>query len=96
MHEVPDWVSWAPTIAMAGGTLLAVIYYILVPSLPAFTARVFRPLYLFLLNKWYFDELYDCDLRQADVLARQLPVEGRRHCHHRRHGSTASQPASIA
>ncbi len=59
MHEVPDWVSWAPTIAMAVGTLLAVIYYILVPALPAFTARVFRPLYLFLLNKWYFDELYD-------------------------------------
>ncbi len=59
MHEVPDWVSWAPTIAMAGGTLLAVIYYILVPALPALTARIFRPLYLFLLNKWYFDELYD-------------------------------------
>ena len=58
-HEVPDWVSWSPTIAMAGGTLLAVVYYILVPALPALTARVFRPLYLFLLNKWYFDELYD-------------------------------------
>ena len=29
------------------------------PSLPALTARAFRPLYLFLLNKWYFDELYD-------------------------------------
>ena len=28
-------------------------------SLPALTARIFRPLYLFLLNKWYFDELYD-------------------------------------
>jgi len=59
MHEVPDWVSWSPTIAMAGGTLLAVIYYVLVPALPALTARLFRPLYLFLLNKWYFDELYD-------------------------------------
>jgi len=59
MHEVPDWVSWAPTLAMAGGTLIAVLYYILVPALPALTARIFRPLYLFLLNKWYFDELYD-------------------------------------
>ena len=56
---MPDWVSWSPTIAMAAGTLLAVIYYILVPALPALTARIFRPLYLFLLNKWYFDELYD-------------------------------------
>jgi NADH-quinone oxidoreductase subunit L len=59
IHEVPDWVSWAPTIAMATGTLLAVLYYILVPALPALTARIFRPLYLFFLNKWYFDELYD-------------------------------------
>jgi NADH-quinone oxidoreductase subunit L len=59
IHEVPDWVSWAPTIAMATGALLAVLYYILVPALPALTARIFRPLYLFFLNKWYFDELYD-------------------------------------
>ncbi len=28
-------------------------------ALPAATARAFRPIYLFLLNKWYFDELYD-------------------------------------
>ncbi len=50
---------WAPTIAMAAGFVIAFLYYIAVPSLPALTARVFRPLYLFLLNKWYFDELYD-------------------------------------
>jgi NADH-quinone oxidoreductase subunit L len=59
VHEVPDWVSWSPTLAMAGGTLIAVLYYLLVPSLPSLTARAFRPIYLFLLNKWYFDELYD-------------------------------------
>ena len=29
------------------------------PWLPAATARAFRPIYLFFLNKWYFDELYD-------------------------------------
>ena len=52
--------SWAPTIAMAAGFAASpVLYYIAVPSLPAATARAFRPLYLFLLNKWYFDELYD-------------------------------------
>jgi NADH-quinone oxidoreductase subunit L len=44
---------------MLGGFALAYLYYIAVPSLPAATARAFRPLYLFLLNKWYFDELYD-------------------------------------
>ena len=60
LHEVPNWVPWAPTIAMAAGFVIAYLYYIAVPSLPALTARAFRPLYLFFLNKWYFDELYDC------------------------------------
>ena len=59
MHEVPVWASWAPTIAMLAASLCAYVYYIAAPSLPAATARAFRPLYLFLLNKWYFDELYD-------------------------------------
>ncbi|MFA5899451.1 MAG: NADH-quinone oxidoreductase subunit L [Hyphomicrobium sp.] len=59
MHELPNWAPWAPTIAMAAGFVIAYFYYIAAPSLPAATARAFRPLYLFLLNKWYFDELYD-------------------------------------
>jgi NADH-quinone oxidoreductase subunit L len=59
MHEVPEWVSLSPTVAMLAGVGLAYLYYIAVPALPAATARAFRPLYLFLLNKWYFDELYD-------------------------------------
>ena len=59
MHEVPEWVFWAPFIAMAAGLALAALYYIVAPGLPAATARIFRPVYLFLLNKWYFDELYD-------------------------------------
>jgi NADH-quinone oxidoreductase subunit L len=59
MHEVPEWVSWSPTLAMLAGLGLAYVYYIAVPALPAATATAFRPLYLFLLNKWYFDELYD-------------------------------------
>src|SRR3546814_10249991 len=29
------------------------------PGPPAKTAAALRPLYLFSLNKWYFDELYD-------------------------------------
>jgi NADH-quinone oxidoreductase subunit L len=59
LHEVPDWVGWAPTLAMLGGFALSYLFYIAAPSLPATTARAFRPIYLFLLNKWYFDELYD-------------------------------------
>jgi NADH-quinone oxidoreductase subunit L len=59
MHEVPGWVPWSPFIAMAAGFALSYLYYIIAPWLPAATARAFKPLYLFLLNKWYFDELYD-------------------------------------
>jgi NADH-quinone oxidoreductase subunit L len=58
-HEAPLWVMWAPTVAMIAGFAIAYVYYMVAPWLPAATARTFRPLYLFLLNKWYFDELYD-------------------------------------
>ncbi|KAB2911914.1 MAG: NADH-quinone oxidoreductase subunit L [Hyphomicrobiaceae bacterium] len=59
MHELPGWVAWAPFTAMAAGFALSYLYYIAAPRLPAATAKAFKPLYLFLLNKWYFDELYD-------------------------------------
>ena len=59
MHEIPYWVGFAPFVAMLSGLALAYVYYIAVPSLPAATARAFKPVYLFFLNKWYFDELYD-------------------------------------
>ena len=59
MHEVPEWVSFSSLVAMLSGFAIAWLYYIRAPWLPAATARAFKPLYLFLLNKWYFDELYD-------------------------------------
>jgi NADH-quinone oxidoreductase subunit L len=59
MHEVPEWVYWAPFGAMLSGLALAYLFYIRQPSLPAATARAFAPLYQFFLNKWYIDELYD-------------------------------------
>ena len=73
MHELPEWVPWAPTLAMLSGLALATVYYVLVPSLPAATARAFKPLYLFLLNKWYFDELYNfIFVRPAFAIGRLL------------------------
>lgn len=59
MHQIPKWVLFAPLIAMVTGFAIAWVYYIGAPWLPAATAKTFRPLYLFLLNKWYIDELYD-------------------------------------
>ena len=59
MHHVPGIVIASPFIMMACGLALAWLFYIYAPSMPVNLASAFRPLYLFLLNKWYFDELYD-------------------------------------
>ena len=58
-HEAPKWVKVSPFIAMVLGFLLAFQFYIRRPDLPGKLARQQAPLYQFLLNKWYFDELYD-------------------------------------
>ncbi|MFT3731500.1 MAG: NADH-quinone oxidoreductase subunit L [Hyphomicrobium sp.] len=73
MHNVPEWVSLSSFVAMLAGFGIAWVFYIGAPWLPAATARAFRPLYLFLLNKWYFDELYDfLFVRPAFALGRLL------------------------
>ena len=58
-HNAPKWVKVAPFIAMLLGFGLSFLFYIVNPELPKRLAQQQRPLYLFLKNKWYFDELYD-------------------------------------
>jgi NADH-quinone oxidoreductase subunit L len=58
-HYVPKWVKFSPFVVMIIGFLTAYWFYILNPALPRKLAEVQRPLYLFLLNKWYVDEIYD-------------------------------------
>jgi NADH-quinone oxidoreductase subunit L len=58
-HEAPNWVKISPFIAMLLGLALAWLFYIKRTDLPGRLAAQQRPLYLFLLNKWYFDEVYD-------------------------------------
>jgi NADH-quinone oxidoreductase subunit L len=58
-HEVPLWVKLAPFAAMLIGFGLAYQFYIRSPDMPRELASRHRGLYAFLLNKWYFDELYD-------------------------------------
>ncbi len=58
-HSVPALVKWAPFIMMALGFATAYWFYIRSPELPVELARQHNGLYKFLLNKWYFDELYD-------------------------------------
>ncbi|PRY95037.1 NADH dehydrogenase subunit L [Hasllibacter halocynthiae] len=58
-HHVPYWVKLSPFVAMLLGLVPAWLLYIRRPELPARIAAANRPIYLFLLNKWYFDEIYD-------------------------------------
>ncbi len=57
--EFPAWVELTPFVLTIGGFLIAFYYYILRPELPARMAAKRGLLYVFLYNKWYFDELYD-------------------------------------
>jgi NADH-quinone oxidoreductase subunit L len=66
-------VPLAPTVVGLAGIALAYLLYMLAPSIPGRLAAGFAGLYRFLLNKWYFDELYDAILvRPARALARAL------------------------
>lgn len=58
-HGVPVWVKWSATVAMVLGFAAAYQMYIRDPAAPRRLAHANPGLYLFLLNKWYFDELYD-------------------------------------
>jgi NADH-quinone oxidoreductase subunit L len=59
MHEVPLWVQLSPIVVTLIGFLLAYQFYIRDPQMPKNLAAQHRGLYAFLLNKWYFDELFD-------------------------------------
>jgi NADH-quinone oxidoreductase subunit L len=59
MESLPLAVSLTPTVMMILGFLVAYQFYIRRPDIPVQLARDQKVLYEFLLNKWYFDEIYD-------------------------------------
>ena len=59
MEHIPLAIGMLPTAMMVIGFLIAWLFYIRRPDLPVELARQHEVLYKFLLNKWYFDELYD-------------------------------------
>ncbi len=76
-HNVPLWVKYLPLGVGLGGIGLAYVLYMLAPSLPGMLAARFQGLYRFLLNKWYFDELYDLVfVRPAFYIGRGLWKSG--------------------
>ena len=59
-HHHPSFlIKYLPLIVSLAGLGLAYLMYIRRPELPARLAAAFPGVYQFLLNKWYFDELYD-------------------------------------
>jgi NADH-quinone oxidoreductase subunit L len=59
MHHAPAAVVWLPTAMMVLGWAVAAYFYLYRPDIPESMARQHDVLYRFLLNKWYFDEIYD-------------------------------------
>lgn len=58
-HHVPLWVKWSAFTVMAIGFVLAYIFYLVSTTIPKKLAEAMPSVYKFLLNKWYFDELYN-------------------------------------
>jgi NADH-quinone oxidoreductase subunit L len=77
MHHVPLQIGILPTVMMALGFVIAWQFYIRRPDIPVELARQHDWLYRFLLNKWYFDELYDLIfVRPTKWIGRELWKKG--------------------
>ena len=59
IEHVPDWVENGPLVVAISGIALAYLLYMVFPAVPGLLAAKLPGLYQFVLNKWYFDELYD-------------------------------------
>jgi NADH-quinone oxidoreductase subunit L len=59
MEQIPEYVKLLPFVMMVIGFVVSYLFYIRRPYLPEELAEEHHMLYQFLLNKWYFDELYD-------------------------------------
>jgi NADH-quinone oxidoreductase subunit L len=77
MEHMPAWLAPLPTLMMAVGALVSYIFYISRPYIPEELAEQQPMLYQFLLNKWYFDELYELIfVRTAKWIGYQLWKKG--------------------
>jgi len=59
MEQIPLAIKSLPFLMMSIGLVISIIFYIQRPYIPEELAEQQPMLYQFLLNKWYFDELYD-------------------------------------
>ena len=59
LHYIPVWAKLTPLFSMILGALIAFIFYVQKPNLPKVFSENQNILYKFLINKWYFDEIYN-------------------------------------
>ena len=64
-HHVPQWVLYAPLVASMLGLAIAFYIYVLREGLGARMAAKEGPVWSFLYNKWFFDELYNATFVRA-------------------------------
>jgi len=76
MERIPYLIGILPTLMMVIGFAVAWQFYIRRPALPVELARQHETLYKFLLNKWYFDEIYDIILVQPLIRLGRLLWKG--------------------
>lgn len=66
VHGFPRWVLWVPLIASVSGFIIAFVMYMRGKGAQKHIDNVAEtgggPLYNFLLNKWYIDEIYDATI----------------------------------
>ena len=66
-HHVPIWVVLLPSLMFIVGTGGAWFCYIYRPDIPGLITKYCGGIYRFLLNKWYFDELFDWALVRPSI-----------------------------
>ena len=72
LDHVPAWVEYAPLVFALLGIAAAFLMYIVNPLLPVRLAQSFNGIYRFVLNKWYFDELYNTIFVQPAIRLSRL------------------------
>jgi NADH-quinone oxidoreductase subunit L len=72
-EQVSAWVKFLPLVMGLIGIAFAYYAYMKTRDLPSRIAKAFGPIYTFVFNKWFFDELYDAIfVRPAKALGRIL------------------------
>ena len=72
LEHLPVLIDFSPLVLGLAGIALAWYMYIANSLLPVRLAESFAPLYRFLLNKWYFDELYNMIFVQPAIRLARL------------------------